>query len=165
MREFYWVLKIYKPWGGDWRLGFSHQKIRGIFDESVYLERWILWAWKGTVRIHKFHRSDDDRALHDHPFWFWTFPFSDYEEKFWSPKLNKVVYHIVTKWRFHFRPALHRHAVILPDSNKPIWTFVITGDKERDWGFWPEQDRFVYWEDWYAENNKTGMIDQQYVRS
>lgn len=48
---------------------FSKQEIRGLGD-SIYLERWILLQcpWF-SIRLHKFHRSDED-VMHDHPWWF-----------------------------------------------------------------------------------------------
>ena len=40
-------------------------------DGDPYLTRWHLFSSKWfTVMLHKFHRSDEDRALHDHP---WSF--------------------------------------------------------------------------------------------
>jgi hypothetical protein len=37
-----------------------------------YLLRWYIWRSKrfGSCYLHKFLRDDDDRALHDHPWWF-----------------------------------------------------------------------------------------------
>jgi hypothetical protein len=39
--------------------------------DGPYLLRWYLFPrnrW-GNVYLHKFLRDDDDRALHDHPWW------------------------------------------------------------------------------------------------
>lgn len=52
-------------------------KKRGIVncDHDVYLHRWFIY--RGTrigIYIHKFVRSDEDRACHDHPWDFLVIP-------------------------------------------------------------------------------------------
>ena len=50
--------------------GKPHFIIGGVDDP--YLLRWFLIPRNHilNVYLHKFLRSDDDRALHDHPWWF-----------------------------------------------------------------------------------------------
>lgn len=50
--------------------GVPHMVIGGTNDP--YLLRWYLIPRNPIVNVylHKFLRSDDDRALHDHPWWF-----------------------------------------------------------------------------------------------
>jgi hypothetical protein len=47
-----------------------------------------------------------------------------------------------------FRAAEHRHRVVLRkhrDGNPiPCWTLILTGPKQREWGFWCPQG-FVVW--------------------
>lgn len=44
-------------------------------DRDLYLTRWYLLRFKSfAVFLHYFHRSDEDRALHDHPWNFITIP-------------------------------------------------------------------------------------------
>jgi hypothetical protein len=44
-------------------------------DRDPYLHRWYLWqSDKIGIYIHKFVRSDEDRALHDHPWPFVVIP-------------------------------------------------------------------------------------------
>ena len=62
---------------GRWPFGWTHDL---VFDnEEAYLERWIIWCGF-TLRLHKFHKGDDDRAFHDHPWWFITLPLRSYTE-------------------------------------------------------------------------------------
>jgi hypothetical protein len=38
-----------------------------------YLTRWTILEIAGwSLKLHRFHRSDEDRDLHDHPWTFWS---------------------------------------------------------------------------------------------
>jgi len=63
---------------GSAKFGCTHDLV--FDDNQPYLERWIIWLGF-TIRLHKFHKGDDDRAFHDHPWWFITMPFSAYLER------------------------------------------------------------------------------------
>ena len=128
---------------GGQRFGITHDLV--YEQNEPYLERWILWLGF-TIRLHKFHKGDDDRAFHDHPWWFITMPLRPYVES--VPGNNAVT---VGAWRPHFRSARHRHIVRL-QGNLPVWTFIITGPKAREWGFWNDED-FIHHEQWLAQND------------
>jgi len=130
-----WVFTIPKT---RFKIGLTHDVVDNYKNEP-YLERYILW-FGGTIRLHKFYRSDDDRALHDHPWRFITFPFSTYQEYQERPGEPNVLVD-VTRFRFHYRPAQHKHRVVV---SKPSWTFIITGMHIREWGFWPTSG-WVHW--------------------
>lgn len=163
------------------RLGLSHDHIYGNRPENrgnVYLERWILWLpgvallrpaerapgqirsitkprlvfASYTLRLHKFHRGDEERALHDHPWWFVTFPLGEYFETFWDGRNERGRW--VRPLRFHYRPDKFRHRVEL-GSPKPAYTLVLTGPKTNRWGFWPKSDIYVYWREWFARTGQT----------
>jgi len=146
-------------------VGFNYRKpgrFGLIFDTvhflgSDYLTRFVAYA-VGTLRLHKFHRGDDDRAPHDHPWWFITFPFTSYIERVWERYPQQVpgcmewfsYERVVKAWRFHFRPAKFRHFVIgrADGSTKPFWTLVITGYARNNWGFWRTPTEFVPHKEW-----------------
>lgn len=107
-----------------------------------YLERWILW-FGFTLRLHKFHKGDDDRAYHDHPWWFVTFPFEPYLER--TPQQPVTM---VKALRPHFRSASHQHIVQLIE-HRPVWTLILTGTKSNDWGFW-NKGKFTPHEVWLS---------------
>jgi hypothetical protein len=107
------------------------------------LERWILW-FGFTLRLHKFHKGDDDRAFHDHPWWFVTVPLEPYWEQ--TPKRPRT---LVRALRPHFRPASHQHIVQLVEE-RPVWTLILTGSKSSEWGFWHE-GQYTPHEEWLAE--------------
>lgn len=138
--------------------GQPHQIIGGADDP--YLLRWYVIPRNPllNVYVHKFLRDDDDRGLHDHPWWFITAILrGGYIEHTESPERRMVlkcrtsVFNVWSPfWRrsVGFRSATWRHRVALPhglnadghvDSSAPrvpCWTLIITGRKVRDWGFW-----------------------------
>ena len=132
-----WIVCI-----GQHKLGITHDLV--FEDEQPYLERWIFWCGF-TVRLHKFHKGDDDRAFHDHPWWFITVPLRSYVER--TPELSAKT---LSRFRPHFRSAKHQHIVELMGS-RPVWTFIITGPKSKEWGFW-EKDTFIHHSQWLSVN-------------
>lgn len=156
-------------WSGKWwRRDHDGKWLR------LYMDRKMLWgprwmrSWR--IRLHHFFSGDDDSAPHDHPWAFVTFPLSDYTETVeldddaersvipsevqgsayvqCSDKSYALrIVRKVRRWRFHFRPALHRHYVHEP--RRPFRTIVFAcAYPERVWGFWPEPDVFVKYTDW-----------------
>lgn len=133
--------------------GAPHFYIGG--KQRPYLLRWYLIPRNGFLNIylHKFLRDDDDRALHDHPWWFISFVLKGgYLEHIDSGK------GIVRKrWSLAFRKAEHRHRVeLLPDKSGdsiPCWTLIVTGPKRREWGFWCPRG-FVPWHQFVAPHDK-----------
>lgn len=127
--------------------------------ECPLMQRWVIETPIGSVRVHHFIQSDDDRSLHDHPWWFLTFPFQSYLDIVPCGRCGGLGYvelssnpnvsldgglcewcggsgrdsNTVRAWRFHFRPAHHIHAVA---TREGCWTFIVTGRKLRHWGFW-----------------------------
>lgn len=126
---------------GSWTLGFERSTVR--LDGEPYLTRYILKLFGRTLRLHKFHRGDDDRAFHDHPWPFWTFPLKTYWELVPGVPYQRQR---VRAFRLHYRPAEYQHIVL--DPERPFWTIVFTGKYERSWGFWPTPNTFVPWRDW-----------------
>ncbi len=129
---------------GGARFGVTHDLV--LEGDDPYLERWILW-FGFTLRVHKFHKGDDERAFHDHPWWFLTFPLNPYREL--TPELGV---RDVKPFRFHFRPAHHQHIVQLLHG-KPVWTLILTGPKSKEWGFW-EDGEFIHHERWLQVINQ-----------
>lgn len=135
------------------RFGIERHRIQ--INGVPYQDRYMLCLGLVELRLHKFWRGDNDRAPHDHPWWFITFPFSSYSE--WIPYLCatgridekswwRYESQIVKGWRFHFRPAHYQHIVVTPP--KPFWTFVISGRKTREWGFWTDPENFINHRNW-----------------
>lgn len=98
--------------------------------------------WIGRLRLHVFHRPDADEDCHDHPWGFYTFPFTSYVEEVATPFDMPVQYgvpevfgstpefaavpvsayrmekrwvrklQVVKAFRLHYRSATHTHRVI-----------------------------------------------------
>ena len=143
--------------------GEAHFYIGGT--THPYMKRWFLiprnrWL---NIYLHKFIRDDDDRALHDHPWWFislmiWGSYFEwTQEHTIWPSERLKIhavelVKHRRRAWSIAFRHAEARHRVTL-DNGKPCWTLVVTGRKVREWGFWCPRG-FVVWDEFCKPGNK-----------
>lgn len=146
------------------RFGFEMSRV--AHGGVPYLDRLILYVGGPTLRLHKFWRGDDDRAPHDHPWGFWTFPFADYWEKAYESD-GLWCWNRVEAGVFHYRPAKYRHIVAGPVargsrpgyvSRKPFWTFVVTTSYQRSWGFWPKKDAFVPWREWPASDEQVDLL-------
>lgn len=135
---------------------------------NPYLLRWYLiprnpWL---NVYLHKFLRDDDDRALHDHPWWFVSILICGSYREILRDDLSEFVDRYAPS--VAYRPATHRHCVCLEwtvkrDENgnflliyKPCWTIIITGPKVREWGFWCPKG-FVPWYE-FVDSTDNGNI-------
>lgn len=100
-----------------------------------YLSRWHIiprnrWF---NIYLHKFSGSDDDRALHDHPWWSLSILVRGYlVEHYNEDQIRKIRF--VPRWRPVFRPTEFAHRLVQPLS-RPAWTIFITGPRRREWGF------------------------------
>lgn len=143
---------------GSWYFGVEHSTI--AINDRPYMTRWILYFGPIGFRLHKFYRGDDDRAPHDHPFWFITIPLGQgyYEKVYnhadratrllgvWVPRFNYV-----PAWRPQFRGSDYKHIVVgtHPTApSDPFWTFCIFGFVHPGWGFWPTPGEFIPWQEW-----------------
>jgi hypothetical protein len=109
--------------------------------ECPYLRRWALNLGLVSFRIHHFFRSDDDRAFHDHPWWFLTIVLRGSYDDVSPAGVDRL-----TPGSIRFRRALHRHTV----TTTGAWTFVVTGPNVRAWGFWENGVRFRKSNKWFA---------------
>lgn len=122
-------------------LSFEWKEPLGL-PECPYVYRWVFgFRWIGSIRLHHWLGRDDDRAKHDHPWWFITLVLRGWYIDA-SPGKNRVI----SAGDIRFRPALHRHTVI--PARAGCWTLVLTGPEKRDWGFWPD-GKFVKANKWF----------------
>jgi hypothetical protein len=121
-----------------------------------YLYRWYLIPRNKFLNIylHKFLRSDDDRALHDHPWVNASFLLrGEYTE------------HTIKAGGIHFRELLSEgdfrirwsgkmaHRV---EVSKPCWTLFITGPAYREWGFHCPDQGWVSFKN-FTDSTNTGI--------
>lgn len=97
------------------------------------LDRWYLIPRNKifNVYLHRFNKSDEDRALHDHP-WIslgWILgPDNGYDEVLKSGTRYRHAGSVT--WRL---PTTAHRVVLVSDV--PVWTLFITGPVVRQWGF------------------------------
>lgn len=134
-------------------------------EHDTYLMRWyvIRTKWFGLF-IHKFLRSDEDRALHDHPWNFIVIPiwrgYIEYSERISSfydlelghrltsrTPIKRRVYPIISS-RYRNRNFRHRVELI---NNKPAWSIFIRFEGKRVWGFWLN-NKFISSAKWCKDN-------------
>lgn len=135
-------------------------------EDHPYLRRWWViprnrWF---NIYLHEFLRSDDDRALHDHP-WAslsiiidgpgYTEVVSIGDPR--DPATHRQLFR--PRGSLVFRPrAAHAHRIALVadhDGELPVWTLFLTGPVRRRWGFWCPQG----WRHWreFTDARGTGI--------
>jgi hypothetical protein len=134
--------------------GRPHFYIGGT--ERPYLLRWYLFPrnrWM-NLYLHKFCRDDDDRALHDHPWWFVSVMLAGVYREYTMGGGGEC--ETRRTGSIAFRRAVHRHRVELLKRTDgtpiPCWTVVLTGPNVRTWGFWCPKG-FVPWHDFVNMND------------
>lgn len=107
-----------------------------------YMRRWHLLPRNKWVNIylHNIRHSDDDRALHDHPYLNVSIVLrGEYVEVtpkgvFWR-RAGSIV----------FRRSVALHRIVLPYLDESAWSLFITGPRIRTWGFQCPQG----WRPWF----------------
>ena len=105
---------------------------------APYLKRhWLLPRNRFfNVYVHEFLRSDDDRALHDHPWLFNASWLIDGQYLEHTGQGSAFLWR--GDWRFRWGPAPHRVELLEHRHGSepmPCWTVFITGPVVRSWGF------------------------------
>ena len=125
-------------------LNFAHRRLDTAPDFVIggdYLLRWWILPRNPllNVYLHVFGRSDDDRALHDHP---WASCSIVLTGGYWevlpcSPSIP--IASTFEVWRAPgavvVRGAREAHRIAL-DPGEYCVTLFITGPRVRSWGFW-----------------------------
>lgn len=152
--------------------------------DNPYLLRWWLMPWREwqerakaspkwwmraaarvvgmipQVYLHNFRRSDDDRALHDHP---WLFNASVLLRGYYwehtpdAPAAGHLRGPGDFVWRWLGAP--HRVQLAEPGdalAEHEVWTVFIVGPKVREWGFHCPRG-WVHWRDFTAPDDKGGI--------
>lgn len=131
--------------------GRPHFVIGG--EDNPYMLRWYLIPRNRRLNIylHKFMRDDDDRALHDHPWWFLSIILKGENLEYTEDGVIRRRVGSVA-----FRRAVHRHRVVLRTFAMmpvPCWTLIVTGRNSRTWGFWCPKG-FVPWHQFVDQDDQ-----------
>jgi hypothetical protein len=136
--------------------------IRGCNDVPL-LSRWkILITPSFRLYLHNFHRSDEDRELHDHPWPFISFIISNgYVEVRPTAEARKAILarrnpgivdeSMQERKRYGagsllYRPAGWAHRIELVDG-RPSWSLVLALKKTKSWGFFTDNG-WIPWRQW-----------------
>ena len=116
--------------------------------DDTYMQRWWVIPRNRifNVYLHHFLRSDDDRALHDHP---WLNASILLQGRYTEHTIaaggvnHRAVY---AAGAVKFRGPRYAHRIELTDG--PCWSLFITGPNIRTWGFhcpagWRPWQQFV----------------------
>lgn len=138
-------------------------------ERRPYLRRWWVIPRNRlfNVYLHQFLRSDDDRALHDHP---WAFNASLIlrgaycEQTIAAGGIHVRTLREAGNFKFRWGPAPHRVELLTvadfvrtqPDNDAPMscWTLFITGPVVRHWGFHCPDAGWVPWQRFVAADDK-----------
>ncbi len=136
-------------------------------EEDPYLVRWYVIPRNRffNIYLNEMHRSDDERAMHDHP-WPWASlilrgSYVEYIEPNWPEVKGRSGLEFIRIWEagsFRVRRATMPHRLGLrraqgqPDQWEWPLTLFLTGPKIREWGFWCPQG----WRHWRDFTDATG---------
>lgn len=121
-----------------------------------YLRRWWIIPRNRVfnVYLHEFRHSDDDRALHDHP---WLFNVSILLHRNYREHTKRGVKLLqAPAIKIRIGPSPHRIELFSDhDTGEPIpcWTLFITGPRVREWGFHCPRG-WVHWREFTAPGDK-----------
>ena len=137
--------------------------------DRPYLLRWFVLPRNRlfNVYLHQFLRSDDDRALHDHPWLFnasWLLAGEYIEHTILAGGIAVKTNRRAGQFKFRWGKAPHRVELLtVADYVKtqpvnttalPCWTIFITGPRVRQWGFYCMERGWVHWQRFTAPDDK-----------
>ncbi|WP_101538892.1 hypothetical protein [Acidithiobacillus marinus] len=118
-----------------------------------YLLRWFLLPKNRyfNVYLHVFLRSDDDRAMHDHPWHNMSYlvhgAYIEHRQSIGGLDSDQLQ----RPGSIVFRKATQAHRIELIDD-APCTSLFFTGPKIREWGFYTPQG-WVHWRDFLDNPN------------
>ena len=118
-------------------------------EDSPYMLRWWVIPRNRffNIYLHKILRDDDDRALHDHPWWSLSWMIQgclSEQTQCGMRDLRPSFLPVIRSSTFRHRLELRSPYAI---------TIFVTGPKVRNWGFWCSRDRFVPWQEFVDDSN------------
>jgi hypothetical protein len=129
-------------------------------DGNGQLNRWYLIPRNRlfNVYLHEILRDDDDRALHDHPWWSLSLVLHGTMAEIYrrpdATEAARAMYTGALVWR----RAKFAHRLYLPvvSEERSAWTLFLTGPTVRTWGFHCPRG-WVPWRTYTASTGNTSV--------
>lgn len=125
---------------------------------SPYINRWYLirCRWLFNLYLHQVLRSDDDAALHDHPWANATVVLRGgyIEETIRAGGIHRRVERRAGSVKARLPWTAHR----LELCGGPCWSLFATGPKTRAWGFHC-RDGWVHWREYKSRPDRPSMVE------
>lgn len=120
-------------------------------EADPYLRRWYLIPRNpiANVYLHQFLRSDDDRALHDHPWVNVSLLLDGHYVEIVGTRGGTTVARYREAGDVVARGPRAAHRVVLREG-EAVWTLFVTGPRLRAWGFWCPAIGWVHQRDFLA---------------
>jgi hypothetical protein len=122
--------------------------------DNPYLRRWFVIPRNPifNIYLHEFLRSDDDRALHDHPWANLSLLLRGcyVEHTIAAGGIEHREFFIAGMLRLRWTGRI-AHRIELFDG--PCWTLFITGPKYRTWGFHCPRAGWIPWQRFVASDD------------
>ncbi len=122
----------------------------GGHDDPYLLRWWVIPRNRFfNVYLHRFMRSDDDRALHDHPWSNLSILLrGTYTEHTVAPGgINVRTERTAGQWKLRlFGKFAHRIEL----THGECWTIFVTGPRYRHWGFHCPEQGWIHWQKFTA---------------
>ncbi len=124
------------------------------------MTRYVIFRCEAFgVYLHQFHRSDYDRALHDHPWPFVAIVLKGgYDEEHDQTIDGKPIIEHRRPGQILLRPAEWRHRVLLP-AGRTSWSLCLVGRRSRRWGFFLKSG----WCWWRLHNPWLGICEDTII--
>lgn len=129
------------------------------------LRYWIFFPRTKTwpqIRLHNILRSDSDRHLHDHPWWYASIILIGSYIEVSIERHADYDIEIMKQYgpgSILFRRATHSHRLILSPGTS-VWTLFICGKKTREWGFWTENG-WMNWREYLVLTGQSSLIEDE----
>jgi hypothetical protein len=124
---------VVEPWFKRLAASRPPDFVIGGADDPYMLRWWVIPRNRFfNIYLHKFLRSDDDRALHDHP---WVNVSYLLAGTYVEHMIHAGGVRTAIRYRagdLRFRRSITAHCI---EIEEPCWSLFITGPVIREWGF------------------------------
>lgn len=128
----------------DWISKRTPDFIIGGADDPYLIRWWLIPRNRAfNIYVHHFFRSDDDRALHDHPWWNASYLLQGSYTEHTIAAGGIEHRRIRSTGAIKLRIGADAHRIELHDG--PCWTIFITGPAYRKWGFHCPKQGWIYY--------------------